>query len=221
MPPLTRPATGPTVALVPLRSPGEGKTRLSGALDATERAALAGAMLADVTRALRHAEVDRVVVAAAGPAAAAAASALRLDVLLDPPSATSLDTAISAAEARLGRIAGLFVVTADLPRLQPAEVRHLLDTPGAVIVAPTDDGGTGALLRRPPSAIRTAYGPGSAVAHAQNAVAARIDPVVVDLPGLRHDVDTWTDVVALTSGYVGPATAAFLAGLGPRLYAAG
>ena len=62
------------VALVPLRSPGHGKTRLAPDLDRDARAALAGAMLADVVTALRAAELH-VVVAAGGEAAAAAASA--------------------------------------------------------------------------------------------------------------------------------------------------
>ncbi|MDQ3931665.1 MAG: hypothetical protein M3252_02360, partial [Actinomycetota bacterium] len=77
-----RAPSGPVVALVPLRTPGTGKTRLGGGgtggrpgragqmLSPEERAALAAAMLADVAAALRCVPIDRVVVAASGPEAA-------------------------------------------------------------------------------------------------------------------------------------------------------
>lgn len=213
---------GPTVALVPLRSPGAGKTRLSSSLDVAERASLSGAMLADVTSALRGARgVDRVVVAASGPAAAAAASALALEVLIDPPTSRSLDDAVAAARRSLGAIGGLLVVTADLPRLAIEDVEQLLNVDAPVAVAPTDDGGTGGLLRRPPDVVGTAYGPGSAAAHRALAEARGVPAEIVDAVGFRHDVDTWADLVALTSGRVGDATAAFLSTIGSRLDAAG
>ena len=213
--------TGPTVALVPARSPGVGKTRLSRALSPEQRAALSGAMLADVADALADSAVDRVVVAASGAEAAAVASALRLDVLLDPPGVGSLDRAIAAASARLGRVATLLVVTADLPRLRAVDVDRLLAGDDEVAIAGTDDGGTGGLLRRPATVMGTAYGPRSAARHERMARAAGLCTSVHDLAGFRHDVDTWEDLVALRRGHVGCATSAFLATIGDRLDAAG
>ncbi len=212
---------GPVVALVPARAPGEGKTRLSDELSPSERASLSGAMLADVARALAASRVDRIVVAASGPEAAAAASALGLDVVLDPPSVRSLNAALGAAQLRVGAAGTLVVVTADLPRLSPRDVDTLVATDAQVVVAGTDDGGTGGLLRRPPGAIAPAYGPASAARHLARARAAGFATVALDLPGFRHDVDTWEDLLALRRGPIGSATAAFLAGLGGRLDAAG
>ena len=90
------------VAVVPLRSPGTGKTRLAPTLDTDARAALAGAMLADVVAALRGAGVE-VVVAAGGPAAAAAASALQVTAVVDPPTTRSLDDAVEHARSHIAR----------------------------------------------------------------------------------------------------------------------
>jgi 2-phospho-L-lactate guanylyltransferase len=209
--------TGPVVALVPVRSPGVGKTRLAAELSPLERAELSGAMLADVTAALTGAAVDRVVVAASGPAAAAAGSALGAEVMLDPPGCRSLDTAVSAAAARLGPGGTLLVVTADLPRLSGADVDALLAVDAAVAVAATDDGGTGGLLRRPPVAIPTAYGRRSAARHLGLARRAGVASERVVIAGFRHDVDTWEDVLALREGHVGPATRAFLGRITTRL----
>lgn len=213
--------TGPVVALVPARSPGVGKTRLSRALTPEQRAALSGAMLADVASALADSAVDRVVVAASGAEAAAVASALRLDVVLDPPGVGGLDRAIAAAVARLGRVATLLVLTADLPRLRADDVERLLASDAEVAIAGTDDGGTGGLVRRPSTVMGTAYGQRSAERHERLARTAGLRVRVHDLAGFRHDVDTWDDLVALRRGHVGQATGAFLASIRDRLDAAG
>ncbi len=214
-------ARAPVVALVPVRSPGTGKTRLASGLTRTERAALSTAMLADVVAALRAAPVDRVVVAASGPSAAAAARSLGLDVARDPPSARGLNGALRASASRLGVVGSLLVVMADLPRLQPQDVVTVLETDAQVVVAATEDGGTGALLRQPPGVIRTAYGNESAVRHIRLAHRARVTATTVHTPGFSHDVDTVEDLRALTTEQVGPTTAAFLQAMHARLEDAG
>lgn len=200
------------VAVVPLRSPGQGKTRLAPSLARHTRAALAGAMLADVVAALRGAGVH-VVVAAGGPAAAAAASALQADVVVDGPGVGSLDGAIEHARRRLEPLSGLLVVQADLPLVTSEDVTALCDDDAPVVVAPTDDGGTSALLRRPGGVIPTAFGPDSARRHQQLARDAGIVPRVVRRPGLALDVDVLEDLRALAGRPVGAATAAVLASL--------
>lgn len=205
-----------TVALVPLRAPGAGKTRLSGVLSAPERAALAGAMLADVCHALQQAPIDDLAVVAGGETAAAAASALGVEVLLDPPGVRDLDAAVRAAQHRLGAVDALLVVTADLPRLTADDVRAVLDQDAEVVVAPTDDGGTGGLLRRPGDAITTAYGPNSARRHQAEAKRRGRRLATVRTVGFATDVDTLADLTALATGPVGPTTAALLAGWSTR-----
>jgi 2-phospho-L-lactate/phosphoenolpyruvate guanylyltransferase len=205
--------TDPIVALVPLRAPGVGKTRLAPRLTVEQRAALAGAMLADVCHALEDAAIDRIVIAAGGASAVAAASALGLDVLHDPPGCAGLDAALRAAVSRLGTVGSLLVVTADLPRLTGPDVAAVLAADTEVVVAPTVDGGTGALLRRPPSAIRTAYGPGSAARHLRLAHAAGRRATTVHRAGFAHDLDTWEDLRHLRGRRVGPTTASVLAAL--------
>lgn len=209
------------LALVPVRSPGEGKTRLAAALSREERAALSGAMLADVTAALAASRVDRVLVVAGGAPAAAAASALGLDVVLDPPTTRTLDGALAAATSRLGPVPQLLVVAADLPRLTGADVDALLAGHAQVAVAPTDDGGTGGLLRRPGGVVATAYGPDSAARHLAAAHVAGVTSERVVRPGFAADVDTWADVTALLRGPVGRATTAFLRSIATRLEATG
>jgi 2-phospho-L-lactate guanylyltransferase len=194
---MTPSSDAPTVALVPLRAPGAGKSRLAGTLSVEERAALAGAMLADVAAALHASPVDRIVVAAGGPAAVAAGSALGLETLADPVGAGGLDRALAAAAARLGPIGALLVVAGDLPYLSPDDVTRVLVADAEVTVAPTLDGGTGGLLRRPPGACSTAYGVGSAQRHLALARTAGRTTARITAPGFAHDVDVAADLAAL------------------------
>lgn len=194
-------------------------SRLSEVLAPEERAALAGAMLADVVHALREAGVARLVVVADGPHAAAAATALHVDVVHDPPGRHSLDDAIAAGTAVLAREDALLVVAGDLPRLTPADVRSLVEHPEHVVVAPTNDGGTGGLLRRPPRNIATAYGPHSAANHIRLAREAGLTATMAHVEGFNQDVDTPADLAAVLRGPVGAATGRYLerSGVGRRI----
>lgn len=203
--PRSSPRSSPLV-VVPLRA---GKSRLADALDAPSRSGLRAAMLADVAAALRGAGLAEIVVAAGDEESATMASDLGLEVHRDPPSTRDLNDAIDAAASLVGPDADVLVVTADLPGLSVADVEAVLRASGPVVLAPTADGGTGALLRRPRSVLRTAYGWESAARHAARCLDAGIRPVVLDLPGCRVDLDTPEDLEALTSP--GPATAAWLA----------
>lgn len=199
-----------TLALVPLRSPGEGKTRLASVLGTTARAELAGAMLADVVQALTAAGIDRLVVVASGPAAAAAAGALGVDVITDPPEVRTLDDAIRTAASRLPPAEELLVAMADLPCLTADDVAELLSTTAPVGLAATTDGGTGGLVRRPANVMGTAYGPDSATRHAQLAHVHGVACERVDRDGFARDVDTAADLEALRGWPTGPSTRRWL-----------
>lgn len=163
-------------------------------------------MLADVSAALRGSSVDTVVVAASDEIGAGTATALGLDVVIDPQGTESLDQAVSAAADRLRAVGSLLVVMADLPRLTVTDVEEVLGADAEVVVAPTADGGTGALLRTPPDAIPSAYGPQSARRHRALAASAGRSFAAVRADGFSHDVDTLVDLEHLREGPVGPAT---------------
>lgn len=206
-----------TTALVPLRDPGRGKTRLSGVLSTDRRAALAGAMLDDVVAALRAAALPRIVVVAGGPGAAEAASALDVEVALDPPSVNGLNAALTSAARRLGPVDELLIVAADLPRLTAADVSAVLRNDAEVVVSPTRGGGTGGLLRRPGDRIPAAYGTGSAQRHLALAVEVGASSEMVETCGFAEDVDTEDDLARLGVGHLGAATSRWFEAWGQRI----
>lgn len=195
--------------VIPLRA---GKSRLVEALPLPRITALRNAMFADVVGALRTAGLRRLLVAAGDEASASVARGLQVPFRLDPPTATGLDDAVAAAaEAAVVRGEELLVIQADLPALTADDVDALVAAPGEVVLVPTSDGGTGALLRRPANVIATAYGPESAARHAARALDRGILPTVLELPGFELDVDTPEDLTQLASTPgVGPHTRAWL-----------
>lgn len=201
-----------TLAVVPLRSPGVGKTRLAGALDPEQRAVLSAAMLGDVAAALADAAVDEIVVAAGGAAAAAAAAAFGLSVVLDAPMPGGLNAALAEVAGRWPG-AQVLIVAADLPRLTAADVDAVLAIDREVVIAPTHAGGTGGLLRRRVGRMGTAFGPESTRRHRDLARAVGASVATLEREGFHHDVDTWTDLVALHEVEVGANTAAVLPGM--------
>ncbi len=181
----------PVVAIVPVKALGQAKGRLAGDLDPATRQALTAWMFERVVTACRAAaSVERLLVVAGDDAAAALARSQGVVALLEPR--PGLAAALDAADAACAPAAATLVVAADLPLATGTDlddVCHAAPSGPAVVVAPTRDGGTGALYRRPPGVMATRYGPGSAAAHVDLAASVGIAAVVLDVPGLALDVD--------------------------------
>lgn len=193
-------------AIIPLKALGQAKGRLSGVLDAPERRALVAWMARRVIAACQACElITDVLVVAGDEAAAAIAAAASVRVVIE--NEPGLDGALRIAEAVTSGASATIVVAADLPAVTAADLAAVITAARghgtAVVIAPTDDGGTGALLRRPPCVMGTAYGPASAARHAAMAREAGVDAVTVQRRGLASDVDTpeqLDDALALGAG---------------------
>lgn len=208
--PSSDPRTSPTTVLIPLRS--GGKHRLSEQLDAAARWSLCVAMLDDVVGAVRAAGLADVRIIASGDAAVEAADARGLPVVRDRADATiashaaprpgpgpdlgaeGLRRAVDDGLAVVGPTGVRIVLAADLPLLTSNEITELLATSDRVTVAPTRDGGTGALLLPAGATIPALYGRGSAAAHLQAARGAGLATVELDRTGFAIDVDSEIDL---------------------------
>ena len=180
-------------AIIPLKALSAAKGRLADAMSPIDRRAFTLWMAGRVIAACKATpDVDDILVVAGDEDAAAAARAAGVAALV--VAEPGLDVALHAADQVTAHAAMTIVVAADLPQLTPNDLSAVVaaatgDDP-VVVVAPTHDGGTGALLRRPPGVISPAYGPGSAAAHAALARTAQARVAVVHREGLAADVDT-------------------------------
>jgi 2-phospho-L-lactate guanylyltransferase len=204
-------------ALVPVKRLDAAKSRLRPALDAEGCAELAAAMLADLVEALRAVpELGAVAVVTEDPEAARVAERGGAQALLrrDQGLNESLDAAAAGLVA--DGASALLVVLGDVAGARSDDLRALLGALAAlggrgVVLAPSDDGGTSALLRSPPDAIPSAFGAGSAARHRSLARAGGVAFRELALPSLRLDVDRAEDLAAFLRGPgAGPRTRALL-----------
>lgn len=191
-------------AVVPVKTLGQAKSRLSDTLSCDVRAQLARAMLEDVLDALVHARtLAGLVVVTADREATVLAARCGARVLADD--ATCGHTrAVMAAARRLeaeGR-EGMLTVPGDVPTLAPDEVDRLValhKASPAFTIAPAHDGrGSNAIIASPPTAVPLAFGNDSFVPHVAAARAAGIEPTIArGIEGIALDIDARDDLVAL------------------------
>jgi 2-phospho-L-lactate/phosphoenolpyruvate guanylyltransferase len=193
-----------TIAILPVKSFGAAKQRLSDMLGGGARSALAQAMFSDVLASLRHSRsLDAIAVVTADRQADSAASrhgaiTLRDDAESGQSHATSLGIRWAADHG----FERALLVPGDTPLLDPSEVDQLIARAdahglGLVIVPDRHGSGTNALLMTPPSAIQPSFGPGSRERHEQAARAAGMAFTIERPSSLVLDVDTPEDLSEL------------------------
>ena len=193
-----------TLAILPVKSFGAAKQRLSDLLGQGSREALAQAMFSDVLGSLRRVKgLDTIAVVTDDPRADSAARGGRVVVIRDRDETGQSDAArlgiTHALECQFERV---LLVPGDTPLLDPLEVDGMLtrataEQLDAVIVPDRAGTGTNAILLRPPNAFDPSFGPGSLERHIDAASAAGIRFRVERVRSLMHDVDTPDDLADL------------------------
>lgn len=187
-------------AVVPVKDLRETKSRLKPILDSGCRAGLTLYMMRRVISTLQEAGVEEVCVVSPDrlvleDAAGRGASTLRqkghgLNPALEEGRRWALD--LDATK--------LLVLPADLPLLEPEDVRAILNSSkeSPVVVSPDAARiGTNALLLRPPGAIPFSFGIGSFGAHVRDAEKAGLSVSVCEREHLAFDLDTGQDLERL------------------------
>lgn len=187
-------------------------------LDRPDRSALTLAMAADTAAAAsRVAAVEAVLVVTDDEEARALLGPIAVIVPDSPNAGLNPALAHAAQEAaRLWPHAGVVVLAADLPALRPEALADALERAGqhkrAVV---SDANGTGTVLLSAAAglALEPAFGLGSRHRHLENGAFDLTEelPAGDATGGLRHDVDTASDLEAAIRIGVGPRTAHVLA----------
>jgi 2-phospho-L-lactate guanylyltransferase len=186
-------------AILPVKHFGAAKQRLSGALPAEARAALAQATVADVLESLGAArEVDLTIIVSG---AIEQAPGARTVVIPDPAEQGQSPATLAGMThaARLGYDLAV-LVPGDCPLLEPAEVDDLIRAArsGGVVIVPDRHGtGTNALALDPHGPFEPAFGPDSCARHVAQAQARELRFSVEPVPSLALDLDTPDDLAAL------------------------
>lgn len=193
-----------TVAVLPIKSFGAAKQRLSATLQGGSRHILAQSMFFDVLAALRRARrLDAVAVVTDDHEVEAVLRGDPVTVLRENRRAgQSAAAAIGIDHALAEGFHRVLLVPGDTPLIDPEEIDHLLEASRAnrlaVTIVPDRHGeGTNALLLSPPEALAPSFGPGSLERHVTAAREAGVSYAVEELDCLMLDVDTSDDLAAL------------------------
>jgi 2-phospho-L-lactate/phosphoenolpyruvate guanylyltransferase len=188
-----------TLAILPIKTLDDAKTRLAEELDPRPRRALVEAMFSDVLVALRRAKlVDQVLVVSRDHNAQRIAGGYGA-IVADDEDTGHNDAAgrgiATAIELGADRV---LLVPGDTPLLDPVELDDLIsrqvDPPFVLIVPDRHGTGTNALLLQPPDAMKPSFGPGSHDRHHRHASAAGITAHTVEVSSLALDLDTPEDL---------------------------
>lgn len=190
-------------AIVPVKPLRRGKSRLAKVISADERADLNQYLLEHTIQVLAGIEeIEHVLVISRDTAALALARDLGARTVQENGN-PDLNTALSRAVeiARSSGTCGILVVPADLPRLNPEDIRKILSyrkqSPVVVIAPDRKKQGTNALLVSPPDLIEFKYGPGSFEKHSQAALEAGARLEICHLPALELDLDEPDDLALI------------------------
>jgi 2-phospho-L-lactate/phosphoenolpyruvate guanylyltransferase len=196
--------------LVPVKDLSRAKTRLAQVLTETERAALAGKLLAGVLEAIAALPAAatgtesllRIVVTAHAPSAELARG-LGFEILAEPAPVSESDS-VDRASALLerggvrGGVRGVLRVPLDLPLIETADLATLLarvQAGATALLVPSLSGtGTNGLFRSPPTLFPSRFGPGSLALHEAEARSRGIAVELLPLASLALDVDEPEDL---------------------------
>jgi 2-phospho-L-lactate guanylyltransferase len=188
-------------AIIPVKTLALAKSRLGGLLSGPERRALVLAMLGDVLAALGAARgLDRVGVISADQTVLAQAARLGAEAL--PDHAPDLNAALAQAAAHYTAhgATAILALPADVPLVQGREIDDLIAMRASargMVIAPSRDGGTNALLAWPPLELPFLFGPGSLARHLAAARERGLATYTFQRPGLEIDVDRPDDLLLL------------------------
>ena len=187
-------------AIVPVKPLRRGKSRLSKVLTEDERTNLNKTMLINTMKTLQKVEeIDTVLVVSRDPSALALARDFNARTVLEDGS-PELNTAIrrAAMVAQAYQVHEILVLPADLPLLQPGDLKEFLShsgKPPEIIIAPDRrHDGTNALFISPADLIDFFYGKGSFQRHIEKGKAVNARVEVVESFVLSLDLDLPEDL---------------------------
>lgn len=192
--------------LVPVKNFANAKQRLSPILNPEERLALAQAMCEDVLQALASWQSrPSVAVVTSDSFARDLAARFDFEVIADDNSGETSAIEMATAISRQRGAHSTLVVPADIPLIESAELRQIVDSAparGAVLVPDAAGRGTNAAWRSPADLFPLRFGNDSFLPHRAAAMATGLPCVVLELPRIALDVDRPEDLreLATTSG---------------------
>ncbi len=203
--------------LIPAKRISGAKQRLAAALSLQQRTDLIWAMLGDVTAAVNGATVpDRIVLISSDPEILGYAGAHGWEAIEEKAQVSESQSVDHASTILKEEGVGVVLrIPLDVPLIRSQDVDQLLgadaESPNALLVPSRDGQGTNALLRCPPDAFPSRFGPGSLAHHRREAARAGVSLTIVENVRVALDLDEVVDLNDFRSLGANTATGRYLA----------
>lgn len=199
-------------AVVPVKSLSKSKTRLSSVFTLQERPLFTLAMLEDVLNALKSSRIDKTVVVGCDAAVEAFVKDFGFAFLSETEE--GLNQAVNQATRWcLQREAkSVLALPADVPVITSKDIDRLVNLAQAdsMVISPSQNGGTNALLQKPPGTVSPCFGPDSFKKHLSKARAKHVRTKIYVSANIMLDIDSEADLEQLLNMGQGTASYRFL-----------
>jgi 2-phospho-L-lactate guanylyltransferase len=187
-------------AIIPVKNLDESKKRLSPVFTPQERATLTLAMMEAVLKALNSSVVNKITVISNDSKIHQVACRLSASFIWS--SREGLNPAVEEAAKFCiqNHSDSMLVLAADIPLVLPTDINILVELGSekkTVVLSPSCNGGTNAMLRNPPNLLRSRFGSDSFVKHAKDAFKMGARVRIYHSLGTSLDVDSVDDLKRL------------------------
>jgi 2-phospho-L-lactate/phosphoenolpyruvate guanylyltransferase len=188
-----------TFAIVPVKSLLKSKTRLSNFFTLQERPLFTLAMIEDVLNALKSSKVTKTVVVSSDSTVEDLVKDFGMTFLKE--NQEGLNQALNQATKWCVRNGAklVLILPADVPLITEKDVNELvkLSLNSSVVISPSRNGGTNALLQTPPGIVSPCFGPNSFKRHVDKALAKHVITKIFVSSSVMLDIDSERDLEQL------------------------
>jgi len=188
-------------AVIPVKMLQDSKTRLSEVLKPQERQSLTLAMLEDILSAVTSSSgVDRTAVVSPDSKAQEFAESFGAAYLLEKEQGLNHAVEQATLWCMQNNARSVLVLPADIPLITSSDVNRMISlcsSEECIAIAPSRNGGTNALLQKPPNLITPFFGPESFKRHLAEASSRGIMTRVYRAQNVSLDIDSPEDLESL------------------------
>ena len=202
-----------TRALIPVKNLEESKTSFSEILTDEQRSELTLAMLEDVLTAVEMAEGVEATVVTPDDRVKDFAEELDFGVIVEPDLGLNRALEIAIGKSIDDGFAQVLILPSDVPMVRPEDIRKILQVASgdrSIVITPSEEKGTNALLLRPPDVIDLQYGGKSFPDHVREAKSRDIEIKIYRSENLKRDIDEPSHLLKVETRSQGTKTHSFL-----------
>ncbi|KUO43102.1 MAG: hypothetical protein APU95_05065 [Hadesarchaea archaeon YNP_N21] len=206
-----------TWAILPVKRLDEAKSSLSVALSSEQRQELVFSMLADMLSTLREApSINGTIVVSPSEEVLKFARVMGAEAIKDPGLELNQAFKFAISQAVSKGATSVLLMPSDLAFLKTYDIENMISMATSdreVVIAPSKDNGTNALLLRPPDIIELRFGGESFPLHLEEARRAGVVPRIYRSFTVATDIDEPADLFKIENYIFGSSTRKLLRSL--------